>query len=147
MPTSPMSIEIKGLNDLARLIAPLSGTDIGDILEQVTNPVREALREWFESEGDGSWEPLSPTYAAWKSQHFPGKGINRATDVLFKSMTGDGDGSILSVSGNKLTLGSRIPYADDVHNQRPIVPEDLKDIIEAATDSVRKTVRAKIRGR
>jgi hypothetical protein len=36
------------------------------------------MREQFETEGDffgDPWAPLSPRYAAWKEQHYPGKGI------------------------------------------------------------------------
>lgn len=29
--------------------------------------------QWFESQGRGSWSPLSPGYALWKSINFPGR--------------------------------------------------------------------------
>lgn len=46
------------------------------------------MREQFESEGDFGgerWEQLSPAYLAWKSVHYPGKGILVATGDLRKA--------------------------------------------------------------
>jgi phage gpG-like protein len=43
--------------------------------------------ETFGSEGHGSWQPLSPPYAAWKGRHFPGKTVMRREDTLFHSLT------------------------------------------------------------
>lgn len=54
---------------------------------EIGHALADAEREWFESEGDGSWKPLDPDYAARKAQLFPGKTILRATDELFESLT------------------------------------------------------------
>lgn len=51
--------------------------------------------EVFDSRGGiigESWKSLSPKYAAWKSKHYPGKGILEATGKMrrsFKSEYGD----------------------------------------------------------
>lgn len=46
------------------------------------------MREQFDTEGDwggGHWAPLSPDYAAWKTAHYPGRGILYATGDLRRS--------------------------------------------------------------
>lgn len=37
-------------------------------------------KDWFATEGQGSWAPLSPKYAAWKKKHFPKRGILHGPD-------------------------------------------------------------------
>lgn len=46
------------------------------------------MREQFETEGafgGEPWAPLSPDYAAWKAEHYPGKGILIAEGDLRKA--------------------------------------------------------------
>lgn len=59
--------------------------------------------------------PLSPRYAEWKSKHFPGKPIMRATDKLFNSLTGvnqeDAQDTIADVKKMSARFGTRVGYA------------------------------------
>lgn len=54
---------------------------------EIGHALADAEREWFQTQGDGSWAPLDPDYAARKAALFPGKTILRATDELYKSLT------------------------------------------------------------
>jgi phage gpG-like protein len=70
--------------------------------------VEEAL--WFESHGDGSWTPLSPAYAAYKSVVLPGQPILVASGELRSSLT-DPAQLVLEITPDALFLGSRVSYA------------------------------------
>lgn len=62
--------------------------------------------------GSKSWTVLSPKYAKWKVQHFPGRGLLVATGALKTSLTVmGGPGSIFRPSATGLTIGSALPYA------------------------------------
>ena len=70
------------------------GEDLGDFQRFVWPHVTEALetesKGQFDVEGggpSGSWAQLSPAYAAWKEQNYPGQTILRRTDKLFEALT------------------------------------------------------------
>lgn len=45
-------------------------------------------KKWLDSEGEGSWVPLSPGYAAWKKQHYPGRRMLQRTGRMYDELTG-----------------------------------------------------------
>lgn len=55
------------------------------------------------------WAPLSPAYEAWKSQHYPGKGILVRTGALRNSLTKRPFG-IDEVHPTHVQFGSGLPY-------------------------------------
>lgn len=58
------------------------------------------------------WAPLSPAYAAKKREQFGDKGILRATDALFRSLTEQGaTGNIHRVNDLDAEFGSNDPKA------------------------------------
>lgn len=57
---------------------------------KVIGALEEEARGQFGAEGggpSGPWASLSPAYAAWKEQAYPGQGILRRTDKLFEALT------------------------------------------------------------
>lgn len=57
------------------------------------------------------WKPLSPAYAPQKARRFPGKGMLRATDTLFKSLTEQGAaGNVSRINNQEAEFGSNIDY-------------------------------------
>ena len=63
------------------------------------------------AEGGEAWVPLTPEYAGWKEQHYPGQPILQRTGDLYNSLTSSTDANAVLVEGRKsLTLGSRVPY-------------------------------------
>lgn len=76
------------------------------------------VRRNFETEGSyvGGWAALSPRYAAWKQEHYPGKTILRRTDALLRSMTLYSGGQvgaqgIFVADARSLVLGTSVAYA------------------------------------
>lgn len=59
--------------------------------------------------GSGGWAPLSPRYAAWKAEHYPGKTILRRTDDLYRSLTSRPLG-VEVIEPRYMILGSAVPY-------------------------------------
>ena len=47
-----------------------------------TDHLRPKWRAWMDSEGSGQWAPLSPRYAAYKAQRYPGKKILQREGTL-----------------------------------------------------------------
>ena len=66
----------------------------------------------FANEGlPRKWPRLSPAYAAWKAQHFPGATIMRRTDRLYESLTQAGSGALIwEVTPRTIRYGSKVPY-------------------------------------
>lgn len=72
-----------------------------------------ANRRRFLAQGasDGAaWAPLSPRYAAWKANHYPGKTILRRTDELFRSLTRV-PMDVHRVTPSAAEFGTDVPYA------------------------------------
>jgi phage gpG-like protein len=65
--------------------------DFSQVFEKLGADVREILKQQFDAQGRPQpWVPLSPVYAAWKAQHYPGKTILRRTDRLYEALTRKG---------------------------------------------------------
>lgn len=59
-----------------------------------------------------SWAALSPAYAAWKAQHFGGRGILVRSGALKASVSGpDAAGAIFRPGPTALEIGTSVPYA------------------------------------
>lgn len=80
-------------------------------------------RQQFATQGSltGGWDPLTPEYAAWKAEHYPGKPIMRRTDRLWASLT-EGP-QVREEHARSLRLGTTVPYAEASSKKRPVVPE------------------------
>lgn len=79
-----------------------------------------AMDSQFDSEGGygaGGWAPLSPRYAAWKQQQYPGRGILEATGALRDSLTTSLD--VNEVGPRSMTVGSRVRYGRYHQSRRP----------------------------
>ena len=60
----------------------------------------------FETEGDGTWPPLSPGYASFKRRVRPGKGLLRFDDAYFRAATSEsGEGSVFIAGQRSVTVG------------------------------------------
>jgi len=49
--------------------------------------IARAERAWFATRGAGTWQPLSPRYAAWKARHFPGRPLMVRSGKLRAALT------------------------------------------------------------
>lgn len=89
---------------------------------EVVIALTEAERDWFATEGEGSWKPLNPEYAATKARLFPGKTILRATDTLYESLTTPNLAASLK-NPDQLEFGSDDPVAEYHYKGTPKMPK------------------------
>ena len=79
-------------------------------------PLWEVFGKEFYSEekslfAEAPWKPLSPAYAKRKQQKYGDKGILRATDRLYNSLTEQGvEGNVHRVRDDGAEFGSSVPY-------------------------------------
>jgi hypothetical protein len=109
------------------------------------------MREQFESEGGWGgdpWAPLTPDYAAWKAEHYPGRSILYATgDMRRAASNPERDATPISLS---LTIvDPKIEFhqgGTDKMVARPVIPAELPfgadvELTEAANGYVRENLR------
>lgn len=82
----------------------------------------QAEQEWFESQGEGTWAPLNPEYAARKAELFPGKTILRATDTLYDSLTDTSQAAHLA-GPDAMVFGTTDPVAQYHYDGTPKMPK------------------------
>jgi phage gpG-like protein len=112
------------IKNSARVLAGLSAIrtrvqDLTPFWRDVFAPYYFGLvQEGFDLEADverkQGWEPLSPTYAAWKAKHFPNTTILVREGRLRESVRWDGaqlgpDGVFLP-SPQSVVVGTNVPY-------------------------------------
>lgn len=137
-----------------------AGDELRDFSKNVfpkLTPVFEAEeRRQFDAQGGGprgGWAALSPGYAKWKEENYPGKSILRRTDALYEALTESS--SVFAervMSGDQFNFGTRgLEYAS-FHQlgtgsmvDRP--PFDFsddfeRDLVEAALEGAREAVAA-----
>jgi hypothetical protein len=89
-----LKIELRGVQAaqnlwqllIARLRFNSGGSD--NPLTKIAEDFYATERAWFDSEGGGRWRPLSPRYAAWKKQTYPGKKILQRRGRMYAEFTG-----------------------------------------------------------
>lgn len=73
--------------------------------------LENAVANGFDTEGYGSWKPLSKDYAYWKAQKFPGKPILRREDTYFQAATNlHHPGSYLDITPRHMEFGISESY-------------------------------------
>jgi phage gpG-like protein len=80
--------------------------------DQLADRFATAEARQFSSEGaygSGGWTPLSPVYAAWKANAYPGKRILERTGELVRSLTRRPFG-VEVLTKRAMTVGSGIDY-------------------------------------
>ena len=71
-----------------------------------TRILHDEIRRVFETEGYGTWPPLSPGYAARKRSIAPGKPILQLTGAYFRAATSrSAQGSRVSATSRRLSVG------------------------------------------
>lgn len=118
---------------LARYDAINDATALWDVL---ASRFARLERAQFASEGahaSGGWAPLSPRYAEWKADHYPGQTILRREDDLYRSLTSRPLG-IEILEPTFMVLGSDVDYGlfhqlgtDRMPQRRPVeLPESAR---------------------
>lgn len=78
---------------------------------RVTEVFETEMRKQFAEQGggqSGSWEALSPEYAAWKSATYPGQPILQRTGDMMRALTDSADAHAeRAVAGEQFQFGTR----------------------------------------
>ena len=83
---------------------------------RVTTAFETEMQKQFAEEGGGPgrgrWADLSPAYAKWKEQNFPGQPILQRTGDMYRALTDSADPHALRVTqGDRFEFGTRgLPY-------------------------------------
>lgn len=111
------TVEVEGTEQLKAEFRGVESTvsDFSPIWKGVQSEFFAIEKEQFNSEGgkgaSGNWQALSPAYREIKQKRYGSKPILRATDRLFKSLTGETDDSIAQFGKTEAAFGTRLPYA------------------------------------
>lgn len=131
-----LRLEVFGETIIERTLAGIADNaeDLSPAFEEISDVFVEAERRQFATQGaygSGGWQPLSPPYAAWKANRYPGKTILRRSDDLWRSLT-QGP-AVKVVDRHRLVLGSDVEYGkyhqagDGVPRRRPVeLPETTR---------------------
>lgn len=121
-------IEIQGEEKFSREIKNLD-----DKLEDLSPAFRAAHKIFQEAEADnfqsdnstgrsGKWKPLSEKYAEYKVKKLGFLGfvsLERLSDRLYKSLTGQTSDSIVEINKKDAKFGTSLPYAKAQHFGAP----------------------------
>ena len=136
--TSRAQQRVQRIQDRLRNLRPFFADEASDV-------VYDELREVFDSEGYGTWPPLSAGYAAKKRQLRPGKSILRFDDTYFRSATSrGGQGSLHIVTNRSLRIGVR---PERFASQYPAAHEEgrgrlpARPVFELARPRLREPIR------
>lgn len=109
MPTAVKTLGIReARSSLDRLVVRLR--DLSWFWAEALQAFTERERRWFDAQGEGSWPPLSPTYAAWKAQAFPGQPLLVLSGDLRGQLTSP-QKALMFESPSMLVIGSSLPYS------------------------------------
>jgi phage gpG-like protein len=142
MPIS-LFISTAGGDEIARVFATMrrQTEDWSGAWPGVSRKLRSQEAAAFRTEGStgraGRWAALSARYAAWKREHFPGRGILELTGRLRGSLTDESHPDSIEIRNPKfLFFGSKVPYAgfhqegtETLKRRPPLSPTD-RDVAE-----------------
>lgn len=111
------------LTKLSQSLGSVWGDYWNKIEEFLTQRVEQSFATQGAASGAGPWVPLSPKYAAWKQQHFPGRGILVATGEMKSSIVDAGHPLALRRRRlNTFIFGSRDPKVQRHHEGTEFLP-------------------------
>jgi phage gpG-like protein len=97
----------------------------------------------------GKWEELSESYKEEKIRRGLPEDIEKASKVLFESLTGEAPGSVTIITKTEAAFGTDLPYAKAQHfglEEKNLPARPLIDLSEAQMQEIaRKMAEAKIK--
>jgi phage gpG-like protein len=108
-----LTMEVAGEQQLSRGFSRLADniSDATEPFEESADDFKKVEEKWFESEGNGAWQPLSPNYATWKDRNYPGTKILERAGLLRESLAGSNPWTIRDIQPLQMKLGTTINYA------------------------------------
>ena len=116
-----MNLSVEGERSLQMALqVPLDAIkDMDPAWEEIRDSWAAANKKWLDSEGRGSFAPLSPRYAALKVLQVGAKPILQFSGRLYNSLTDTGDGEFFYAPEKlRVTLGTTVPYSRVHQNPR-----------------------------
>jgi hypothetical protein len=115
----PYRLEIDGVAEVSRAFQVMAedASDLSEPFHFIGGLILQAVTEQYDTQGAHGlgtrWAALSPQYAKWKEQHFPGKPILEATGAMRRSTTSP---QAVTVTSRQLVYEPDDPKA--VYHQR-----------------------------
>ena len=124
-----MSVTVRGVSETSGNLRAMGrrAARPQPAFEKIMRELERAHRDWFASQGRGTWPSLAPSTAARK------RGRSRVlvdSGDLLRSLTSGGAGAIRRVDSDGFEFGTDVPYAHYHFGTRkmprrdPIVPPD-----------------------
>lgn len=139
--------QVDGVDVLDRAFNRTEGyiADMRNFAGAIADEFYRAEHEQFESQGargaSGRWAALSPAYAKYKAQRWPGKTILMREDNLRNSLTSrDALDAIYIVDQDELILGTQVEYANVHHRGRGRLP--ARPVISLSDEQKRRMQKA-----
>lgn len=87
-----LNITVLGEEQLSAKIDDYTGKikDLKPVWARIEEEIKDIETGWFESEGGGSWVPLSPKYAIWKAMNFGSLPLLVLSGDMKSAFTGNG---------------------------------------------------------
>ena len=134
-----------------------STTDLTNAFKAVQKTFLDLEAQNFDNENargrSGRWKPLSPSYEKAKIARFGTfallAGVERATDKLYKSLTGKTSDSVERIDKQEAVFGTTVPYAKAQHygSQKQNLPSrPLIDFSDEQLKEIGKVIRKEIAG-
>jgi Phage virion morphogenesis family len=111
-----LQFQIGGLDEMLSALDRYADemVDFRRVEPQLRERFHEMERGQFDTQGARGgtpWPDLSEQYAARKAKDYPGQPVERRTDAVFRSLTGDSPDSISRVDQESFEFGTSVPYA------------------------------------
>lgn len=119
-----LRFSVYGEDQINRTLARFEAADDATpVWEALADDFLKIERRQFASEGaygSGGWAPLSPRYAKWKAEHYPGRPILERTGDLVASLT-EGP-QVRIITPGFMVLGSAVDYGEYHQTGTPRMP-------------------------
>ncbi len=140
------TLDVAGEEQLVRGFSRLADEfkDLSEPFRAIVQDFKAIEAKQFKSEGSyggSGWQALSPRYAAWKEQNYPGRPIMVLSGLLMDSLTGENSYFVQEIRPLQLTMGTQVPWAIYHQQGTSRMPQrKLVNLTEADRARMMKTI-------
>lgn len=145
-------VEVEGAQEFQRILGKLTGIvqDLTPVWQVVIEKFFDIEEETFDSEGYGSWPPLSERYAEWKYNHFGSLPLLVLTGEMRHQFTSP-SGAAITRGPQSLRINFTSPSYAKFHQtgtsrmpaRPPVIlgPQQREALSDAAVEEIRKQIK------
>ena len=146
-------VKVTSKNNFAKIAASLNPQQMRGLKESIGLRLETAFKDRIK-EGDSSWAPLSPEWAAKKGHDNPWYYTTRLEDTIEYEIEGDGvhvgilkheeypeTGSTVAVVAASLEYGAHTRNIPERPLFRPVFEEQVKGIVKDAAEDIKKRIK------